>query len=173
MDVAVEVLDTIDESNLKQFLKFLADLDAIEAVRYREIVNERLKVIRKLDQNVQENTLERVLQKYIFDHLWLLDPAWERATEYANMEKRIQSVLQDEPGKKLRTDIRYRRVGRAHVILELKRGSKRLAKTAIEAQMKKYIKAVKKELKKDSKESTYPIEGICLVGKLPQGWEDP
>ena len=68
MDVAVEVLDTIDESNLKRFLEFLADLDAIEAVRYREIVNERLKIIRKIDQNVGENALERVLQEYIFDH---------------------------------------------------------------------------------------------------------
>lgn len=174
MDVAVDVLDTIDESNLERFLKFLADLDAIEAVRYREIVNERLKVIRKLHQSVEENTLERVLQKYIFNHLWLLDPAWERATEYANMEKRIQAVPLEEPSKKgiLRTDIRYRRVAAAHVILELKRGSKRLAKTAIEAQLTKYILAVETELGKDPKQSGLPIEGVCLVRKLPKGWDN-
>ena len=174
MDVAGDVLDTIDESNLKRFLKFLADLDAIEAANYHEIVRERLKVIRKLDQSVKENTLERVLQKYIFDHLWLLDPAWERATEYANMEKRIQAVLPEDPGKKgtVRTDIRYRRVGCAHVILELKRGSRRLAKTEIEAQLRKYIRAVEEKLKKDPERSVLPIEGVCLVGELPIGWEN-
>ena len=172
MDVAVEVLDTIDESNVESFLEFLADIDAIEAANYREIVNERLKVIRKLLQSVKEDTLERVLQKYIFDHLWLLDPAWERATQYADMEKRIQSVLPEEPGKKLRTDIRYRRVAAAHVILELKRGSVRLPKTAIEAQLTKYIRAVEAELEKDPKQRDLPIEGVCLVGKLPTGWDN-
>ena len=87
----VEMLDVIDESNLETFLQFLADIDAIEAAQYREIVKERLKIIQKLHDGVMEDALEQVLQKYIFDHMWLLDPAWERATEYANMEKRIQS----------------------------------------------------------------------------------
>lgn len=175
MDTAVEVLDRIDESNLKLFLEFLADVDAIESASYREIVNERLKVIRKLQQSVAENARERVLQEYIFDHLWLLDPAWERATQYANMEERIQALLPEgqRQDKNLRMDIRYRRVAGAHIVLELKRGSRRLAKTAIEAQLTAYIRSVEAALKKDPDEAVLPIEGICLVGQLPQGWENP
>ena len=175
MDEAVEVLDKIDESNLESFLEFLADVDAIEAANYREIVNERLKVIRKLRQSVEENARERVLQEYIFDHLWLLDPAWERATRYESMEERIQAALPEDGRKEvtLRTDIRYRRVAGAHVVLELKRSSRRLAKTDIEAQLTKYIQAVDRELKKDSDQAALPIEGICLVGELPQGWDNP
>lgn len=175
MNAAVELLDVIDESNLDDFLRFLADVDAIEAANYREIVNERLKVIRKLQEQVAEDARERVLQEYIFDHLWLLDPAWERATHYANMEKRIQAVLPDggKAGTTWRTDIRYRHVAAAHVVLELKRGSQRLAKTDIEAQLTKYINAVVAELKKDPEQSRLPIEGICLVGKLPRGWDNP
>ena len=171
MDTAVEMLDSIDESNLELFLRFLADVDAIEAANYRQIVNERLKVIQKFDQSVAEDARERVLQEYIFDHLWLLDPAWERATQYANMEKRIQSVLPDSDAN-MRTDIRYRRVSAAHVVLELKRASRRLAKTEIEEQLTKYIRAVKEELKKDQEQAELPVEGICLVGKLPMGWDD-
>lgn len=171
MNTAVEMLDSIDESNLELFLRFLADVDAIEAASYREIVNERLKVIQKLHRSVAEDARERVLQDYIFNHLWLLDPAWERATQYANMEKRIQAVLPDSDAN-MRTDIRYRRVAAAHVVLELKRGSRRLAKTDIEKQLTKYIRAVKEELKKDQEQAELPIEGICLVGKLPVGWED-
>ena len=175
MNSAVEMLDVIDESNLEDFLQFLADVDAIEAANYREIVNERLKVIRKLQEQVAEDARERVLQEYIFDHLWLLDPAWERATQYKNMEQRIQAVLPDSGGKVTtgRTDIRYRRVAAAHVVLELKRGSVRLAKTEIEAQLTRYLNAVAAELKKDPEQSWLPIEGICLVGKLPRGWDNP
>ena len=174
MDTAVDMIDMVDESNLASFLQFLADVDAIEAAHYREIVNERLRVIRKLQKSVAEDTRERVLQEYIFDHLWLLEPAWERATAYANMEKRIQAVLPEgREGKvTLRTDIRYRRVAAAHVVLELKRGSRRLAKTEIEAQLTRYIKAVQAEIRKDPNLDDLPIEGVCLVGKLPQGWEN-
>ena len=174
MDTAVEMLDVIDDANLEAFLEFLADVDAIEAANYREIVNERLKVIQKLQQSVTENARERVLQEYIFDHLWLLDPAWERATQYANMEQRIQAVLPEGQEKELtlRTDIRYRRVAGAHVVLELKRGSRQLTKTEIEAQLTRYMRAVDSELKKDPEQVALPMEGICLVGRLPQGWED-
>ena len=174
MDTAVEMLDVIDDANLEAFLEFLADVDAIEAANYREIVNERLRVIQKLQQSVTENARERVLQEYIFDHLWLLDPAWERATQYANMEQRIQAVLPEGQEKELtlRTDIRYRRVAGAHVVLELKRGSRQLTKTEIEAQLTRYMRAVDSELKKDPEQVALPMEGICLVGRLPQGWED-
>ena len=171
MDTAMEMLDVIDESNLEAFLQFLADVDAIEAANYREIVNERLKVIRKLHQSVAEDARERMLQEYVFDHLWLLDPAWERATQYANMERRLQAVLADG-GKTIRTDIRYRRVAGAHVVLELKKGSRRLAKTGIEEQLTKYMRAVEAELKKDPGQVELPIEGVCLVGELPRRWED-
>ena len=174
MDDALAILDTIDESNVESFLAFLAELDAIEAANYREIVNERLKVIHKLSENVAEDVKERVLQEYIFDHLWLLDPAWERATEYANMEKRIQAALPDDPSKvvNLRTDIRYRRVAAGHVIVELKRGSRRLAKTEIEEQLRQYMRAARDEAKKDPREADLPFDGVCLVGRLPRDWED-
>ncbi len=174
MDTAVEMLDIIDESNLESFLQFLADLDAIEAANYREIVNERLRVIQKFQGSVTEDARERVLQEYVFEHLWLLDPAWERATEYSGMEERIQAVLPDgtPTGSTVRTDIRYRRVAGAHVVLELKRSSRRLAKTEIEEQLTKYIRAVGAELKRDPQQYRLPLEGICLVGKLPRGWED-
>ena len=47
-----------------------------------------------------------------------------------------------------------------------------MAKTEIEEQLTRYKRAVELELKKDSEQAALPIEGICLVGKLPRGWED-
>lgn len=172
LHATAEILDKIDGLDVESFLKFLADVDAFEAAQYREIVTERLCVIQKLQQSVEEDKREIVLQKYIFQHLWLLDPAWERATEYEKMEARIQRAIPKKSGRDLRIDIRYRRVAGAHVILELKRASRPLHKTDIERQLGDYMRAVRKQLKKDSQQIRLPIEGICIVGRLPIGWEE-
>ena len=60
----------------------------------------------------------------------------------------------------------------AHVVVELKRGKRRLLKTTIEAQLVKYIHAIKDELKRNQEERDLPVHGVCVVGRLPVGWED-
>ena len=169
----LQKLDDVDTYNLDEFLQYLADIDNIEAARYHEIVQERLDVIRQFQDKVDEDALERVLQTYIFDHLWLLDPAWERATQYAEMEKTVQAVVNGLPTKDkyYRVDLRYKRVMAAHVIIELKRASRRLGKTDIEEQVRRYIRAVRNKLNSMG-ESQTPLETICIVGKLPLGWDD-
>ena len=173
MQSALEMLETIDTSNMETFLSYLSDIDAIEATHYQQIVQERLNVIKKLQDKVEENARERVLQEYIFDHLWLLDPAWERATEYAEMEKAIQAVVKGIPqdDKHYRVDIRYKRVMASHVIIELKRASRKLSKTDIESQVRRYIDAVRSKLKQMD-EQPDPLETVCIVGELPYGWDD-
>ncbi len=174
MNRALEKLGTINASNVEEFLSYLSDVDAIEAALYHEIVQERLEVISQFRGKIEENAKEKVLQKYIFDHLWLLDPAWDRATRYVHMEERLQAVVDGVASKEdtVRLDIRYRRVSAAHVIIELKRYSRILRKTEIESQVRQYIDALEDELKKNARESQYPIESICIVGKLPRGWKN-
>ena len=174
MKHALEEIQHVDPSNIEEFLNWLADMDAIEASRYFEIVSERLAIIEELQKKVADDDYEKILQKYIFDHLWLLDPAWERATEYQYMEQRIQNAVERVPirnKKEVQPDIRYRRISGMHVIIELKRPSVSIRKTAIEDQVKDYIDAVKREISKDPDEERYPIEAICLLGKLPIGWD--
>ena len=174
MNHALEKLETIDASNVEEFLSYLSDVDAIEAAHYHEIVQERLIIIRKLREQVDKNVIESLLRDYIFDHLWLLDPAWERATEYKHMEQTLQKIVDGvtQKNKFVRTDIRYRRVSSAHVIIELKRPERLLEKTEIESQIRKYIDAVKSELRKDPNESHFLIESFCLLDRLPRGWEN-
>ena len=45
-------------------------------------------------------------------------------------------------------------------------------KTDIEKQLDKYIKAVKKELNIISDRHKELVEGICIVGQLPIGWDN-
>ena len=169
---AFELLENVDESNLDMFLEYLNDVDAIEAAHYREIIRERLQVVERLQSQVKDDAKERVIQEYVFEHLWLLDPAWERATRHEEMEKRLQEAI-DGKSKTLRADISYQRVSAAHVIIELKRGSRSVSKSEIESQLVKYINALKKELAKNPTQNRLPIEAVCIVGKLPPGWENP
>ncbi len=57
MNDALKILDTIDASNLDVFLEYLSDIDAIEAMRYHEIVQERLNVIKRLQDQVEDEAL--------------------------------------------------------------------------------------------------------------------
>lgn len=176
MKHTLDQLEHIDASNVDIFLNWLADMDAIEASRYLEIVRERLVIIDELQQRVDENEYESILEKYIFDHLWLLDPAWERATQYQSMEERMQNAIDRVPirnKEEVRPDIRYRRISGMHVIIELKRPSVSIRKTAIEDQVNDYISAVTQEINKDPEERRFPIEAITLLGRLPIGWDNP
>ena len=175
MNHAMDLLKEIDIAKVDEFLSCLRDVDALEAEHYRQIVEERLTVIRKLRDSVDEDAKERVLQEYIFDHLFLLDPGWERATRFEDMERRMEQILKAK-GKRLRLDIRYtkyRRVAATHVIIELKRRSVSVTKTDLERQVRGYMDALLDEMHKSSKENAaLPIEAVCIVGKLPRGWED-
>ena len=174
MNHAMDLLEDIDITKVDQFLRYLRDVDALEAEHYRQIVEERLTIIRKLRQSVDEDAKERILQEYIFDHLFLLDPGWERATQFEDMERRMERVLKSK--KRLRLDIqytKYRRVAAAHVIVELKRRSVTVSKTDLEHQVRRYMDVLQTELLNSSEENAaLPIQAVCIVGSRPKGWAD-
>ena len=173
MNHAIDLLDEIDVTKVDEFLNYLADVDALEAEHYRQIVEERLAVIRRLRETLDDDAKERVLQEYIFDHLFLLDPGWERATAFEDLEKRMERVLKQS---RKRIDIqytRYRRVAATHVIVELKRRSARVTKTGLEEQVNGYIAELRAELSKSAKDiASLPIQAVCVVGTLPAEWTD-
>ena len=153
----------------------IADLDDIEASWYYQITEGRLEVIRKLKDHIKGDELEKIIQKHIYEHLWLLDPSWDRATEVPTMEESIKDQLgklkltTDE--KNGRLDIRYRKISGKHIIIELKRDSVNPKIGELLDQVKKYKRAVKKELQAHNEDGS--IEVICLVGNGLSGWDDP
>ncbi|MDO2296272.1 ATP-binding protein, partial [Escherichia coli] len=60
---------------------------------FYEITSQRLKVIEKFQKITDENQLERAVQMYLYDHLWLLDPSWERVTGTSVMEQTLTKEL--------------------------------------------------------------------------------
>ncbi len=153
----------------EQLLRLLADRDSLEASLYRDIVQNRLEVIRAFDFKVNDDEKEKVLQKYLFEHLWLLDPSWERATGSEIMEKpinaefeRIKANLTSEE-EKGRVDIKYRNLAGKHVIVELKRASRKVSARELSDQGDKYLRALQTCLDGHGR-GNEPYECIFVIG---------
>ncbi|THF61540.1 ATP-binding protein [Pseudothauera nasutitermitis] len=158
------------ESGIDVLMKLLADRDVLEACLYRDIVQNRLEVIRSFETHVGEDERERVLQKYLFEHLWLLDPAWDRTPGSEIIEKPVHAEFKnvdaelDPDELRGRVDIKYRNTTGRHVIVELKRANRVLGVEELVKQGRKYQKALQKCLKALQREGE-PYEVIFVVGK--------
>ena len=166
-----EELERALDQGVDALLRLLAYLDSLEASLYRDIVKNRLDVIEELQRLVDENHRERVLQTYLFDHLWLLDPGWERATGSEEMERRLRmhEAFADNDATKERygrIDIRYRTVAGKHVIVELKRASVRPGVYELAEQGAKYVDAMKDVLPPEERDRAH-IEVVFVVGANP------
>lgn len=173
----LDALEKITPENLQALTEIFINLDDIEATLYHQIVRERIQVIETLIEKVDENAREKVIHKYLFDHLWLLDPSWERATETPFMEKqvtkefdKIDAKLKPEE-KKGRLDIKYKTTSNKHVIIELKRADRRIYSSDIIRQISKYRNALRKLLNEAGKKYE-PIEAVCVVGRSLIDWDE-
>src|SRR5207249_1208895 len=128
-----------------------------------------------------ENALEKVIQKHLFDHLWMLDTSWERATDGVPvMEKRVLTAFDSiydgltPEEKESRLDIRYKVSSGKHIIIELKRAGKVIHNTQILTQVQKYDSAISKILRDQAGTSPVvePFEIIVVIGKPLAEWPE-
>ncbi len=155
--------------DVDKLLLVLADRDALEASLYRDIVKSRVDAIKDFQGLVDEDAKEKVLQKYLFDHLWLLDPAWERATDSAIMESRLtkEGVITDDLTEKERlgrVDIVYRTNAGKHIIVELKKAGRKMRLLELQEQGQTYVDKLKKILLQGG-ENSPNIEVVFVLGK--------
>ncbi|MEY8842043.1 hypothetical protein AB9K41_23690, partial [Cribrihabitans sp. XS_ASV171] len=68
-------LEAVDVTDVQGFLKAFREVDEVEAALYHETVKGRVDIIRKYQLLVDEDALEKELQKKLFEHLWLMEPS--------------------------------------------------------------------------------------------------
>ncbi len=172
------LLDRINEVSVENLVglgNVFGQLDDLEASAYYQISRDRLAVIEKLTTLVDDDAKERALQEHLFQHLWLLDPSWERATATARMEQSVKSALDGvdasltEEQLLARLDIRYQTTGNKHVVIELKRAGRILDTADLVVQIQKYNGAVREALDALGKEAE-PLEFICVIGRPLRDW---
>jgi len=173
---SLSALDNVSPENIQEFTKIFAELDDIEASLYYQIVRERLKVIDALRKATQANVYESVIQRHLYEHLWLLDPSWDRATETPLMEQSVRTAFDKidagltSEEKRARFDIKYKMSSGKHIIIELKRASVIPDEHDLAGQVDKYRTALEKLLQETGKNE--PIEVVCIIGKPLKQWKD-
>jgi hypothetical protein len=175
---ALSVLDAVEtDKDLELVTKIFAGIDALEAVHYYQIVKGRIEVVSEF-KRILPQSRERILQQYIFDHLWLLDPSWERASSNLRIEEAVTKEFNDidahlTPEEKAgRIDIRYKTAAGKHIIIELKKYDRSVTVYELLAQVNKYQSALKKCLASKFPNEPRVIESICILGKRPEPLDD-
>lgn len=171
-------LENLTPENIHEVTKVFADLAEIEASHYYQIVSERLSVIEALYRMVEENAIEKMIQDYLPEHFWLLDPSWERAGDSLFVERSVTTTF-DEINDNLsnderngRIDIRYKKMAGQHVIIELKRPGLKTNDYELLEQVGKYRTALQKQLDLiGAGDDT--IEIVCIVGEELRQWTSP
>lgn len=179
----LDKLDSVSAEDIPVLTEMFSSVDDIEAYLYYEIVYARLDIIKKFRKIVTENDKEKIIQKYLRNHLWLLDPSWDRATETPSMEKNVKTAFKeldpndypnfnpdlDSDENLGRVDIQYKKTSGKHIIIELKRASRRLRHHELLGQVSKYQSALEKLIAASGNKE--PVEVICIVGKKLVEWE--
>lgn len=167
--------DINSETDFALVKSIFTSVDEIEALEYFNITKGRLEVLKKFEK-LLPNAKEKILQKYLFKRLWLINPAWERATDETKaMEQTVSKILKTKvdsllPAEKVgRLDLCYKESALEHVIIELKKYDAKVEIADLFSQIQKYKSAFTKVL--DSKFPNSPeksIKVICVLGEPPR-----
>jgi hypothetical protein len=169
---ASHLLGELKDFSAESIMPLLEDLTLIEGSMYRDIVKQRLAVIQRFTGLHDDKAKETVLQEVIFEHMWLLDPGWERAAESPRMEQTLRREYGEEFAEDLtekqtkgRIDIRYRTNAGQHIIVELKRSNRVMAMDELMKQGNKYRTALDAILKRLEPGSSPNIALVFVLGK--------
>lgn len=168
-------LDTMAGEDIVNLGQVIGGLDDLEAAQYGQIVRSRLDVLRAFERLVDDDSKERVLQQYLFDHLWLLHPSWERATKDARIETRVGRLFEnidaqlDPEVLHGRIDIAFRTAAAKHIIVELKRFSVRVSVFELADQLNKYVSGVRALIEEAFPDESKDVEAIAVLGSPPTG----
>ena len=172
----LDKLETLSIENLPLFMEVVGDFDDFEASLYYQIIQERLRIISVLHEKIDDNAVEKVIQKFLYNHIWLLDPSWYEMMGTPDMEQNVKKEFNELDAKlspeekRARYDIKYKTTSGKHIIIELKRPNVILDESTLVKQVLKYRNALEKLL--EEAEIKEPVEVVCVLGERLSDWDN-
>ena len=168
----LEQLEATSASELGEVSRILDDLEDLDATRFHQTVTQRLQVIEKLQQQLEEDALETVLQEHLGEHPWLLDPSWERAAGTDRMEEWMRvDYLEEEDEAAGRLDLKCVRAAGKHILIDLKRPDYEPTLSELQSQAADYRESLETMLRKQGRAGG-ATEVVIVVGHLPDPEDD-
>jgi len=170
----------------------LSEIQDVEAAYHFDLLDARLKIVKRLREATDKGAVEKVLQEILFDNLWLIDPTWRSSKGESHIETSFNGLIKkyleerasgenltakkrQRGGKRLpvegnrRFDIKYRNALGTHVIVELKRASVKMRDFDVLKQLEDYQDLLRQVLNKvdpsGEGELQYPIQAVAIVGE--------
>jgi hypothetical protein len=173
----LDAIASIDvEKNVAEFREIMITVEDLEASLHRDIISQRLAVIKKLDEDQQSKVKEVVVQEHIYNHLWLVDSKWEYKENPTDWELRLTAHLKavcPDTTEGARLDIGYRTTAGRYIVIELKKPGLPVTASALLDQGEKYVMALSDYF--DKNPSSSPIFGqspsidvVFIVDKCPR-----
>lgn len=168
----LEELEATTAEDADEVARVLEDLEDIEATRFHQTVNQRLRVIEKLQEQLEEDALETVLQEHLGEHPWLLDPSWERAAGTDRMEERMRVDFDEENDVAVgRLDLKCVRTAGKNVVIDLKQPDYEPTQDELESQAEEYRTSLEDMLRKRGRPGG-AAEVVFVVGHMPASEDD-
>ncbi len=173
----LDAIANIDvERNVSEFREIMITVEDLEASLHRDIISQRLAVIKKLDDDQRNKVREVVVQEHIYNHLWLVDSKWEYKESATDWELRLTEHLRaacPDTTEGARLDIGYRTTAGRYIVIELKKPGLSVTASSLLDQGEKYVIALGEYFEKNPESS--PIQGqmpsidvVFIVDKAPR-----
>lgn len=163
----LEQLEATSAEDVGEVARILEDLEDIESTRFHQTVTQRLRVIEKLQQQLEENVLETVLQKHLTEHPWLLNPSWERAAGTDRMEEWMQvDHLKEHDEAAGRLDLKCVRTAGKYIVVDLKQPDYEPTLSELQSQAEQYRESLETMLRKQGR-ADGTTEIVFIVGSIP------
>lgn len=172
----LDAIANIDvERNVSEFREIMITVEDLEASLHRDIISQRLAVIKKLDDDQQNKVREVVVQEHIYNHLWLVDSKWEYKESATDWELRLTEHLRaacPDTTEGARLDIGYRTTAGRYIVIELKKPGLSVTASALLDQGEKYVMALSDYFERNPDSSPIPgqfpsIDVVFIVDKAP------
>lgn len=168
-DQLAKIDSIVDERDFRLLQELFTDVDEVEAVEYHNIVRGRVEVIELLKRLESADERERAVQRFLLEHLWLLDPSWERATTDEPLQRALEASLDrleadlTSTERRGRLYVQYQIAAGKHVVIELKRYGAKTRLSQLEGAAVRYVTAVRERRASESP----VIECVFVVGTPP------
>lgn len=173
----LDAIDSIDiEKNAADFREIMITVEDLEASLHRDIVQQRLAVIRKLELDQSGKVKEIVVQEHIYKHLWLVDSKWEHKEHETDWEKTLTEFLKaacPDSDDGARLDIGYRTTAGRYIVIELKRPGLKVVAQKLLDQGERYVMALTEYFSQNpgstptAGSGTPPIDVVFIVDSQP------
>lgn len=130
LENSVHEFNAAINSSPAELIKIFSSYDSYEISLYHNVVRSRLNTIELIQGKIQKNDYENSIRDFIHEHLWLIDPTWERISATSYKETSVHKMFKEHPDikdllsedeQRGRIDLAYRTLGGEHIIIELKR----------------------------------------------------